>query len=97
MTGWTRREMLRAGAGAAMVAVPMAALSVSQAGAATGDTGAALAQDELDAVGGGSVMFSILDAATGEVAIYHGRNEVIVQDRALVARIVRAARLAGAR
>jgi hypothetical protein len=43
---------------------------------------------------GGQVIFSVRDAARGEVAIYHGTAEVVVNDHALVARIVRAANAA---
>jgi hypothetical protein len=104
MTGWSRRDVLKAGAGAAAIAVPMVALSAgpaaaarpTAAGAGTGaGDGPELGGRELAALGGGQVIFSIRHAARGEVAIYHGRNEVVVQDRALVARIVRAATDAG--
>jgi len=40
----------------------------------------------------GPVMFSITDAKAGEVSILHGSSEVIVHDRQLVDRIMRAAR-----
>ena len=36
-------------------------------------------------------MFHVRDAAAGEVAILQGPNEVVVQDKQLVARVMRAA------
>ena len=39
-------------------------------------------------------MFCVHDAARGEVSILHGTAEVVVNDRRLVARIMRAARAA---
>jgi hypothetical protein len=95
MSELSRRNLLRASAGAAAIAVPMAAL----AGPRVASGGSHIAEAELNSVetaafGGGRVLFSVRDAATGEVAIYHGTDEVIVHDRALVARIVRAANAA---
>jgi hypothetical protein len=42
----------------------------------------------------GPVIFSVRDARSGEVSILHGDAEVIVRDRQLVDRILRAARRA---
>jgi hypothetical protein len=91
----SRRDLLRASAGAA-VAVPMAALvGASPATAASHADDPELDSTELAAAfAGGQVIFSVRDAARGEVAIYHGTAEVVVHDRALVARIVRAANAA---
>ena len=91
----SRRDLLRASAGAA-VAVPMAALvGGAPAHAAPHAKDAELDSNELAAAfDAGHVIFSVRDAARGEVAIYHGTAEVVVNDRALVARIVRAANAA---
>jgi len=107
MSGMSRRDLLRASAGAAAVAVPMSVLSSRGAGAssATTDTttsaedasfttsaGAASAVD-LAALSG-PVMFCVRDARDGEVSILHGDAEVIVRDRQLVDRILHAAQRA---
>jgi len=91
MKDWSRRNLLRASAGAA-IAVPMAALGSSVAAAAPSSVGSAphASADGLDAQG--PVMFCVHDAQRGQVSILHGTTEVIVQDRQLVARIVTAAR-----
>ncbi len=102
MSGMSRRDLLRASAGAAAVAVPMSVLSREVAGAsgppdaatdASTAPAAALGTSDHLAVTG-PVIFSILDASAGEVSILHGSSEVIVHDPQLVARIVRAARRA---
>lgn len=87
----SRRDLLKASAGAAAVAVPMVALSGAPAYAAADDADAV----ELDAepMGRTPVMFCVHDADRGEVSILHGTSEVIVQDRRLVARIMKAARV----
>ena len=95
MNDWSRRNLLRATAGAAVgaaVAVPMTALSGSATAAEpseppefrglSGDAGGS---------GAGPVMFCVHDAQRGEVSILHGTNEVIVSDRQLVTRILQAA------
>jgi hypothetical protein len=51
---------------------------------------AGLVGDSLPA-GVGPVMFCVHDAKRGEVSILHGTDEVVVRDRQLVARILRAA------
>ncbi len=103
MSGMSRRDLLRASAGAAAVAVPMSVLSREVAGASGPPTAAtdASTAPAAAAVGTvdhlavtGPVIFSILDASAGEVSILHGSSEVIVHDPQLVARIVRAARRA---
>ena len=95
MKDWSRRNLLRATAGAAVgaaVAVPMTALSGSAMAAErfepaefTESPGGA------DGAGVGPVMFCVHDAQRGEVSILHGTNEVIVTDRQLVTRILQAA------
>ena len=86
-----RRTLLRVAAGAA-VAVPMAALGGGVAGAAApraaGDPRTAATTPPAVQ---GPVMFCVHDAQRGEVSILHGTDEVIVHDRELVARILRAA------
>jgi hypothetical protein len=89
MPNLSRRDLLRATAGAALVAVPMSALATSPALAAEDEVDL----DESAAADLGPVMFCISDAARGEVSILHGTSEVIVQDRRLVARILSATRV----
>jgi hypothetical protein len=104
MSGMSRRDLLRASAGAAAVAVPMSVLSSQEAGASRALQGAqdskaahvaaAAAAAPESAVPHelrGPVMFSVRDARAGEVSILHGDAEVIVHDRQLVDRILRAA------
>jgi hypothetical protein len=97
MSGMSRRDLLRASAGAAAVAVPMSVLSSHGAGAARlPEAGLAAAADTESAAGvhhdlGGPVMFCVRDVGAGEVSILHGDAEVIVRDRQLVDRILRAA------
>jgi hypothetical protein len=104
MSGMSRRDLLRASAGAAAVAVPMSVLSsrgVAGASVAAGHAAAttsavdaasadAAAAPDLSAVNG-PVMFCVRDAHAGEVSILHGEAEVIVRDRQLVERILHAA------
>jgi hypothetical protein len=86
MPNLSRRDLLRASAGAALVAVPMSALASSPALAASHADDVDL--DESAAAGLGPVMFCVTDAARGEVSILHGMSEVVVQDRSLVSRIL---------
>ena len=89
MKDLSRRDLLRASAGAAIVAVPMVALAGTSANAATTDV-----DDDLDSgalTAEGPVMFCVRDAASGEVTILHGTSEVVVTDRRLVAQIMKAA------
>ena len=84
----TRRDVLRASAGAA-AAAPIAALGVNAASAAP-----QAERDDfrvLDRVGQQPLMFCIHDAKRGEVSILRGRKEVVVTDRRLVSRLLRAA------
>jgi len=91
---WSRRNMLRATAGAA-IAVPMAALVSTPADATTGGARSSGGNSESPPVATveGPVMFCVHDAQRGEVSILHGTSEVIVTDRQLVARILSAAAL----
>lgn len=92
MKEWSRRNVLRATAGAA-VAVPMAALGGGLASG--GEPGRASTGGYPEWSGAaadlGPVMFCIHDAQRGEVSILHGTDEVIVHDRQLVARVLQAA------
>ena len=105
MSGMSRRDLLRASAGAAAVAVPMSVLAshgagaspVRHAGAAVAGAAAATPGEvEHRATHGiaGPVMFCVRDARAGEVSILHGDAEVIVRDRQLVERIIHAAQRA---
>jgi len=100
MRDWSRRNLLRATAGAAVgaaVAVPMTAVPMT----ALSGTASAAEMPELDGFSGfsgasvgadlGPVMFCVHDAHLGEVSILHGMDEVIVTDRQLVDRILHAA------
>lgn len=89
MKDLSRRDLLRASAGAAIVAVPMAVLAGPAARAAAPDLDADL--DSIPLASSGPVMFCVQDAARGEVSILHGTSEVIVTDRRLVAQIMKAA------
>lgn len=89
MHALSRRELLRASAGAAMVAVPMAVLASPAASAATTDVDLDEGAQALEAAG--PVMFCIHDADRGEVSILHGTSEVVVNDRRLVTQILKAA------
>ena len=98
MSGMTRRDLLRASAGAAAVAVPMSALGSQVADAAAAAERGPATTDAAHGIGAvvgadlvGPVMFSVLDARRGEVSILHGTSEVIVRDHQLVERIVLAA------
>jgi hypothetical protein len=82
----TRRDVLRASAGAA-AAVPVAALGVNAASAAPEPEELAI----LDRAGHEPVMFFIHDVERGEVSILRGKNEVVITDRRLVGRLLRAA------
>jgi hypothetical protein len=94
MLDWSRRQVLRATAGAA-IAVPMAALGSGLAAAAepasAADGPGSQRSGDATTADVGPVMFCIHDAQRGEVSILHGTNEVIVHDRQLVDRIIRAA------
>ena len=97
MNDWSRRNLLRAPAGAAVgaaVAVPMTALSGSATAAELAEpaefSGLSGGGGGADGAGIGPVMFCVHDAQRGEVSILHGTDEVIVSDRQLVTRILQA-------
>lgn len=94
MKDWSRRNLLRATAGAA-VAVPMTALSGTASAAEPPElsefAGFSGLSGGTDGAGIGPVMFCVHDAQRGEVSILHGTNEVIVTDPQLVNRILQAA------
>ena len=92
MPDLSRRTLLRASAGVAVIAVPMSALAACDPGGnQTTKAEPDLQPEELEAFGQGTVVFHVRDAAAGEVAILQGPNEVVVQDKQLVARVMRAA------
>jgi hypothetical protein len=88
----TRRDVLRASAGAA-AAAPLVALGVDAAEAAAPDLDSDLEQQAiLDRVGRGPVVFAIHNPRRGEMSILRGTKEVRIRNRRLVARILRAAK-----
>ena len=91
MPDLSRRTLLRASAGVAAIALPMSALAGCDPGANQAKAEPELQPEELAAFGEGTVVFHVRDAAAGEVAILQGPNEVVVQDKQLVARVMRAA------
>ena len=95
MSGMSRRDLLRASAGAAAVAVPMSALSAggiaAASGAATRVADRVADEAAITEAGSGPVVFSIKNPSKGEVSVLQGADEVVVRDRQLVARILRAA------
>jgi hypothetical protein len=91
MSGMSRRDLLRASAGAAAVAVPISALSAGGIAAADGVASRLADEAALTEAGAGPVIFSVTNPAKGEVSVLQGTNEVIVRDRQLVAKIMRAA------
>jgi hypothetical protein len=95
MSELSRRNLLRV-TGAAAVAVPITALaSPADARTSHADVPARRATpEEVKAFGSGPVMFAVHDVARGEVSILHGQHEVVVRDRDLVNRIVKAAQRA---
>ncbi len=102
MSGMSRRDLIRASAGAAAIAVPIGALSASSGGLAAGagraapdarGTATAEGAADVDLDVKGPVMFCVHDVSKGEVSILHGTDEVLVRDRQLVNRIVRAAQI----
>ena len=91
MNDLSRRDLLRVSAAAAVVAVPMTALA-GTANASVGDVDDH-ALNSGTSLGNTPVMFRISNASTGEVSILHGESEVVVNDRRLVAQILKAARV----
>jgi hypothetical protein len=97
MSQWSRRDLLKRAGAASAAAGAAVALNSGGALAAT-RSGRAHPSDEsdLDAVeaaavaADGPLMVCIRDAHGGDVSILHGTEEVVVRDRRLVAKIVRA-------
>jgi hypothetical protein len=91
----SRRSMLKgtAAAGAAGLAATTIAGMAAPASAAirTRHTPAAAGQEHEHA-SHDAIVVHVRNAATGELDIFHGTSETRVQDRALAARIIRAAR-----
>ena len=90
MPDLSRRTLLRASAGVAAIAVPMSALARADRIAGRSLDGAKT-KEELEAFGADAVVFHVRDASKGEVSILQGSNEVVVNDKQLVARVMRAA------
>jgi hypothetical protein len=96
MSRWTRRDLLRASAASAAVAVPAVGLRGSIAGASRSPHGSAEYGDEpagfdaAEVTAAGPLMVCVHDAKGGALSILHGTEEIVVNDRRLVSRIVRA-------
>ena len=97
MSRWTRRDLLRATAASAAVAVPAVGLARQQPppprrapGAAADDPEAFDAAEAAEVTAAGPLMVCVHDAEGGNVSILHGTEEIVVSDRRLVSRIVRA-------
>ena len=91
MPDMSRRTLLRASAGVAAIAVPISALAACDPSSDDPKVETDLSPEELSAFGEGTVVFHVRDASLGEVSILQGANEVVVQDKQLVARVMRAA------
>ena len=92
MPDLSRRTLLRASAGVAAIAVPMSALAACDPSPTSASTAEPeLKPEELEAFGADTVVFHVRDASKGEVSILQGSNEVVVNDKQLVARVMRAA------
>jgi hypothetical protein len=89
----SRRSVLKgaAGVGAAGIAATTLAGMVAPAASAAVRSHPAKAEAGEEASGEDFVVH-VRNAATGELAIFHGTSETKVRDRALAARIVRATR-----
>ena len=95
MTRWTRRELLRTTAASAAVAVPAVGLRGGIVSSASHSRNGSTDDDvaTFDAAGvtaAGPLMVCVHDAEGGNVSILHGTEEIVVNDRQLVAKIVRA-------
>jgi hypothetical protein len=101
MPDLSRRTLLRASAGVAAIAVPMSALAACDPSSGSTSTSPTaepeVKPEELEAFGTDTVVFHVRDAANGEVSILQGSNEVVVNDKQLVARVMRAANAVQAR
>ena len=94
----SRRSVLKGAAGvgaAGIAATTLAGMAVPAASAAVRhpDSKNEPAGDEAHGeTHGEAIVVHVRNAATGDLAIYHGTSETEVRDRALAARIVRATR-----
>lgn len=95
MNSSTRRGFLTmvgvgAAAAGATVMAPGALASTPRAGAAP-QAAAAPVADELPAGASGPLVAYVHDVSTGEVAVMVGGHEVVITDKALVAKLAKAA------
>ena len=96
MSRWTRRDLLRTTAASAAVAVPAVGAARQHrqfrlALAARFDRRRCRPTfDAADVTAAGPLMVCVHDAEGGDVSILHGTEEIVVNDRRLVAKIVRA-------
>jgi hypothetical protein len=98
MSQWSRRDLLKragaasaAAAGAAVALNPGGALAAaSSRGRRSADEPALDAAEAAAVTADGPLMVCVRDAHGGAVSILHGTEEVVVNDRRLVAKIVRA-------
>ena len=96
MSRWTRRDLLRTTAASAAVAVPAVGLRGSIASSASRSPHESDRRrrsttfDAADVTAAGPLMVCVHDAEGGDVSILHGTEEIVVNDRRLVAKIVRA-------
>ena len=88
----TRRSFLIKGSAGAVGAAGLAAGGIALSSAAAADTEEPDQQPREAADVPGPVLIEIKDAATGEVEILVGEREVSFTDKALVAKVLRAAR-----
>ena len=94
--GFLTKTSVAAAAGvAATVAASSGLVSVQGLLAATPATPAAPADDSDVTAVGHDVVAHVHNASTGEVSVMVGEHEVVYTDRALVARLLKAARQAG--
>jgi hypothetical protein len=85
----SRRSFLIKGSAGAVGVAGLAAGGVKLT--SVGDSEAPLSAAELEATDGGAVLVQITDPAAGEVEVFFGEREVVFTDKALVARVLRAA------
>jgi hypothetical protein len=88
----TRRSFLIKGSAGAVGAAGLAAGGLALSSAAAADTKEPELRPDEAADVPGTVLVEIKDAATGEVEILVGEREVSFTDKALVAKVLRAAR-----
>jgi hypothetical protein len=88
----TRRSFLIKGSAGAVGAAGLAAGGLALSSAAAAETKEPELRPDEAADAPGTVLVEIKDAATGEVEILVGEREVSFTDKALVAKVLRAAR-----